>query len=85
MTQSSPTYNYNRAVIHDPDDVTSAVQRLLTAGAVVRVLVRDPGKAERLFGDSPHLDSIRTSLDDPAVAGLTRCDVSSEPPARCAS
>jgi uncharacterized protein YbjT (DUF2867 family) len=42
----------------------------------VRVLVRDPGKAQRLFGDSPHLETIRISLDDPAAvaAGLTRSD-----------
>jgi NAD(P)H dehydrogenase (quinone) len=55
---------------------SAVVQRLVTANAAVRVLVRDPGKARRLFGDSPHLETIRIHLDDPAAvaAGLTGSD-----------
>jgi uncharacterized protein YbjT (DUF2867 family) len=53
--------------------VGSAVtQRLLDAGAAVRVLVRDPGKARQVFGDDPRMEIIAARLDDPAVvaAGL---------------
>jgi NAD(P)H dehydrogenase (quinone) len=55
---------------------SAVVQRLLTAGAEVRVLVRDPGKAQRLFGVGPHLETIRIRLDDPVAvaAGLTGSD-----------
>ena len=55
---------------------SAVVQRLITAGAAVRVLVRDPGKAQRLFGDSPNLETIRVRLDDTAAvaAGLTGSD-----------
>jgi putative NADH-flavin reductase len=55
---------------------SAVVQRLVTANAAVRVLVRDPGKAQRLFGDSPFLEIIRIRLDNPAAvaAGLTGSD-----------
>jgi uncharacterized protein YbjT (DUF2867 family) len=55
---------------------SAVIQRLVTAGTAVRVLVRDPGKAQRLFGDSPHLETIPIRLDDPAAvaAGLTGSD-----------
>jgi NAD(P)H dehydrogenase (quinone) len=53
--------------------VGSAVtQRLLSTDTSVRVLVRDPGKAQQLFGDHPHVQILPTQLDDPAAvaAGL---------------
>ena len=55
---------------------SAVVQRLVTVGSAVRVLVRDPGKAQRLFGDSPQLETIRIRLDDPVAvaAGLTGSD-----------
>jgi uncharacterized protein YbjT (DUF2867 family) len=55
---------------------SAVVQRLVTAGSAVRVLVRDPGKAQRLFGDSPQPEIIRIRLDDPpaVAAGLTGSD-----------
>src|SRR4029453_7606762 len=55
---------------------SAVAQRLVTANAAVRVLVRDPGKAQRLFGDSPFLEIIRIRLDNPAAvsAGLTGSD-----------
>jgi uncharacterized protein YbjT (DUF2867 family) len=34
------------------------VQRLINAGTAVRVLVRDAGKAQRLFGDIPQLETV---------------------------
>jgi NAD(P)H dehydrogenase (quinone) len=51
---------------------SAVVQRLLSAGTSVRVLVRDPGKAQQLFGDDPHVQILPTQLDDPAAvaAGL---------------
>jgi NAD(P)H dehydrogenase (quinone) len=51
---------------------SAVVQRLLSAGTSVRVLVRDPGKAQQLFGDDPHVQVLPTRLDDPAAvaAGL---------------
>ena len=53
----------------------AVIQRLLDAGHPVRVLVRDPDKARRLFGD-PRLEVIPVQLDDPvAVAkALTGAD-----------
>ena len=55
---------------------SAVVQRLVTANTAVRVLVRDPGKAQRLFGDSPYLEIIRIRLDNPAAVavGLTGSD-----------
>lgn len=55
---------------------SAVVQRLVTSGIAVRMLVRNPGKAQRLFGDGPHLETIRIRLDDPAVvaAGLAGSD-----------
>jgi uncharacterized protein YbjT (DUF2867 family) len=55
---------------------SAVVQRLVTANTAVRVLVRDPGKAQRLLGDSPYLETIRIRLDNPAAvaAGLTGSD-----------
>jgi NAD(P)H dehydrogenase (quinone) len=46
---------------------SAVVQRLVNVGAAVRVLVRDPEKAKRLFGDSPRLETVRVHLDDPAA------------------
>jgi uncharacterized protein YbjT (DUF2867 family) len=55
---------------------SAVVRRLVTANTAVRVLVRDPGKAQRLFGDSPYLEAVRIRLDNPAAvaAGLTGSD-----------
>ena len=55
---------------------SDVVQRLLDAGQAVRVLVRDPGKAHRLFGEAPRLEVVATQLDDPAAvaAGLNGAD-----------
>jgi uncharacterized protein YbjT (DUF2867 family) len=55
---------------------SAVVQRLLNAHTAVRVLVRDPGKATRLFGDNPRLESVRIHLDDPAAVatGLSGSD-----------
>ena len=55
---------------------SAVVQRLLDAHAVVRVLVRDPDKAKRLFGDNPLLESVRIHLDDPSAVstGLSGSD-----------
>lgn len=55
---------------------SAVVQRLVSAGIAVRVLVRDLEKAERLFGDSPRLETVRVHLDDPAavVTGLAGSD-----------
>jgi NAD(P)H dehydrogenase (quinone) len=55
---------------------SAVVQRLLNTHTAVRVLVRDPDKAKRLFGDSPHLESVRIRLDDPAAVatGLSGSD-----------
>jgi NAD(P)H dehydrogenase (quinone) len=49
------------------------VQRLINAGTAVRVLVRDAGKAQRLFGDIPQLETVPVHLDDLAAVttGLT--------------
>lgn len=41
------------------------VQRLLAEDRPVRVLVRDPAKAQRLFGKAPGLQVARVPLDDP--------------------
>jgi uncharacterized protein YbjT (DUF2867 family) len=49
---------------------SAVVQRLVNAGAAVRVLVRDPEKAKRLFGDSPRLETVRAHLDDPAAVAV---------------
>ena len=55
---------------------SAVVQRLLDAGQAVRVLVRDPGKARRLFGEAPRLEVVAAQLDDPAAvaAGLNGAD-----------
>jgi NAD(P)H dehydrogenase (quinone) len=55
---------------------SAVVQRLAGADTAVRVLVRDPEKAKRLFGDSPRLETVRVHLDDPAAvaARLTGSD-----------
>ncbi len=55
---------------------SAVVQRLLDASQAVRVLVRDPGKARRLFGDAPRLEVTQARLDDPAAvaAGLQGAD-----------
>ena len=55
---------------------SAVVQRLLDAGQAVRVLVRDPGKARRLFGEAPGLEVVAARLDDPAAvaAGLNGAD-----------
>jgi NAD(P)H dehydrogenase (quinone) len=55
---------------------SAVVQRLLSSGAPVRLLVRDPGKARRLFGDGPGPEIIPAQLDDPAAvaAGLAGSD-----------
>lgn len=55
---------------------SAVVQRLLNAHTAVRVLVRDPGKATRHFGDNPRLESVRIHLDDPAAVatGLSGSD-----------
>jgi uncharacterized protein YbjT (DUF2867 family) len=55
---------------------SAVVQRLVTANTAVRVLVRDPGKVQRLLGDSAYLETIRIRLDNPAAvaAGLTGSD-----------
>ena len=55
---------------------SAVVQRLLDAGQAVRVLVRDPGKARRLFGEAPGLEVVAAQLDDPAAvaAGLNGAD-----------
>jgi NAD(P)H dehydrogenase (quinone) len=56
---------------------SGVVHRLVDAGIPVRVLVRDPEKASRLFGDSPRVKTVRVHLDDPAAvtAGLAGSDV----------
>jgi uncharacterized protein YbjT (DUF2867 family) len=46
---------------------SAVVQRLLSTGATVRVLVRDPGKARQLFGDGPRVEVRPVPLDDPAA------------------
>jgi NAD(P)H dehydrogenase (quinone) len=46
---------------------SAVVQRLLNADTRVRVLVRAPGKARQLFGDSPNVEIIPAHLDDPAA------------------
>ncbi len=55
---------------------SAVVRQLVTADTAVRVLVRDPGKAQRLFGDRPRLETIRIRLDEPAAvaAGLAGSD-----------
>lgn len=52
---------------------SEVVRRLISAGTPVRALVRDPGKAQRLFGDSPNLETVGADLADPAAvaAGLS--------------
>jgi NAD(P)H dehydrogenase (quinone) len=45
---------------------TVVVQRLLAEDRPVRVLVRDPTKARRLFGEVPGLQVVQVPLDDPA-------------------
>jgi uncharacterized protein YbjT (DUF2867 family) len=45
---------------------TVIVQQLLAEDRPVRVLVRDPAKARRLFGDAPGLQIAQVPLDDPA-------------------
>jgi NAD(P)H dehydrogenase (quinone) len=56
------------AIIGATGRIGSAVARgLLGAGQPVRVLVRDPGKAGRLFGDSPGVEIRAVQLDDPAA------------------
>jgi uncharacterized protein YbjT (DUF2867 family) len=46
---------------------SAVVQRLLSSGTRVRVLVRAPGKAGRLFGDSLNVEILAVHLDDPAA------------------
>jgi uncharacterized protein YbjT (DUF2867 family) len=46
---------------------SAVVQRLLSSGTRVRVLVRAPGKAGQLFGDSPNVEILAVHLDDPAA------------------
>jgi NAD(P)H dehydrogenase (quinone) len=55
---------------------SAVVQRLLNDHTAVRILVRDPAKAKRLFGDEPLLETVRIQLDDPAavVTGLSGSD-----------
>jgi NAD(P)H dehydrogenase (quinone) len=55
---------------------SAVVQRLLDAHTAVRILVRDPDKANRLFGDNPRLESVRIHLDDPSAVstGLSGSD-----------
>jgi NAD(P)H dehydrogenase (quinone) len=56
------------AIIGATGRIGSAVaQGLLGAGQRVRVLVRDPGKASRLFGDSPAVEILAVQLDDPVA------------------
>jgi NAD(P)H dehydrogenase (quinone) len=56
------------AIIGATGRIGSAVARgLLGAGQPVRMLVRDPGKAGRLFGDSPGVEIRAVQLDDPAA------------------
>jgi NAD(P)H dehydrogenase (quinone) len=56
------------AIIGATGRIGSAVARgLLGAGQPVRVLVRDPGKAGRLFGDSAGVEIRAVQLDDPAA------------------
>jgi uncharacterized protein YbjT (DUF2867 family) len=56
------------AIIGATGRIGSAVARgLLGAGQPVRVLVRDPGKAGRLFGDSPGVEIRAVQLDDPVA------------------
>ncbi len=56
---------------------SAVVRQLLEAGEAVRVLVRDTGKAARLFGEQPLLQTTGARLDDPAAvaAGLAGSDV----------
>jgi NAD(P)H dehydrogenase (quinone) len=55
---------------------SGVVHRLVNAGMAVRAIVRDPGKARRLFGDSPGLEIVHVQLDDLAAvaAGLAGSD-----------
>src|ERR1700684_500858 len=55
---------------------SGVVHRLVNAGMAVRAIVRDPGKARRLFGDSPGLEIVHVQLDDLAAvaAGLAVSD-----------
>jgi NAD(P)H dehydrogenase (quinone) len=46
---------------------SAVVQRLLNADTRVRVLVRDPGKARKLFGGGPDVEIFPVHLDDPAA------------------
>ena len=56
------------AIIGATGRIGSAVARgLLGAGQPVRVLVRDPGKAGRLFGDSSGVEIRAVQLDDPVA------------------
>jgi len=65
------------AIIGATGRIGSAVtQRLLDAGVAARVLVRDPAKAKRLFGDVASLEVVPVQLDDPAAvaAALAGCE-----------
>jgi uncharacterized protein YbjT (DUF2867 family) len=55
---------------------SEVVRGLVSAGTPVRALVRDPGKAQRLFGDRSHLEAVGADLADPAAvaAGLAGSD-----------
>jgi NAD(P)H dehydrogenase (quinone) len=56
------------AIIGATGRIGSAVMRvLLDAGHPVRALVRDPGKASRLFGDTPNMEIHQVQLADPAA------------------
>jgi NAD(P)H dehydrogenase (quinone) len=46
---------------------SAVVDRLLSTGTQVRVLVRDPGKARQLFGGGPRVEVLPVALDDPAA------------------
>ena len=57
------------SVIGATGRIGSAVtQRLLGAGAAVRVLVRDPAKAKRLFGDVASLEVAILDVNRPRRA-----------------
>jgi uncharacterized protein YbjT (DUF2867 family) len=56
------------AIIGATGRIGSAVTRgLLDTGRPVRALVRDPGKASRLFGDTPDLEIHQVQLADPSA------------------
>jgi NAD(P)H dehydrogenase (quinone) len=48
----------------------AVAQRLLSTGERVRALVRDPGKARRLFGDASRAEIISAQLDDETAVAM---------------